>query len=473
MTHLSFRDIELLTAYLDGQLDANKKRLLETRLGSDPNLRTTLDELSATRNLLRRTPHRRAPRNFTLTPKMAGIRPPLPRAYPVFRFASVLATLLLFLTLTLNFTAPLISASSQMAAAPYAFGRGGGANDSAAQAPAAEAPAVEAPAEAAATEAPAATEALPEFAPLAPQATELPAGTVSPSTDIQPTATEEFMAQAEPFSKVGPEPSTSEVQNQPAALIIPQSWMVGLFVLASLAGGVALIIRFGSERKWRKSNIKNSALPTRDIILLAIAIVLVIAAIWGITALAKGNLPFTSSVNSVAVFVPTNIPPAPGQKGNLDPSGNKGGSFTAENGRFSLAPGMGYNFTYSDPQGYVIALAFPDSAFDGNTDVQFSVGLGAPAPDGFTYAGRGFQFYAVPANLPLMNSVNVTIFYSDADVAHVMNEDTLVLLYWDGSNWLDAASTCSPSSYISRSNGGNVISLDVCQSGSFALFAPQ
>jgi hypothetical protein len=102
MSQPSFRDVELLNAYLDGELDANQRQRLESRLGSDLELKSILEELREARFVLRRLPQRRAPRNFTLTPKMAGIKPPLPRSYPVFRFASAFAAILLFFSYALN-----------------------------------------------------------------------------------------------------------------------------------------------------------------------------------------------------------------------------------------------------------------------------------------------------------------------------------------------------------------------------------
>ena len=140
------RDVELLSAYLDGELKPSESARLESRLNSDPELVSVLDDLRATRTLLRRLPQRRAPRNFTLTRKMAGQNPPLPRAYPIFRYVTALAMLLLFFTFGLN------SFSAQLAAAPaVGMGGGGGVNETesfAAQeaSPATEAPALEAPA---------------------------------------------------------------------------------------------------------------------------------------------------------------------------------------------------------------------------------------------------------------------------------------------------------------------------------------
>src|SRR5215216_2371308 len=138
------RDLELLSSYLDGQLKPSDSARLEARLSADPSLRSVLNDLRSARGLLRQLPQRKAPRNFTLTPKMVGKNPPLPRAYPAFRFVTALASLLLFFTVGLNFLGP------QLASSGPAFGMGGGGAPDvfSAQAPAAEAPAAsEAPVE--------------------------------------------------------------------------------------------------------------------------------------------------------------------------------------------------------------------------------------------------------------------------------------------------------------------------------------
>jgi anti-sigma factor RsiW len=114
------RDIELLSSYLDGQLSSGDSARLETRLRTDPALRSVLQDLRSARTVLRQLPMRKAPRNFTLTPKMVGRNPPLPRSYPVFRFAATLATILLFFTFGLNFM------GRQLAAQPPMYGMGGG-----------------------------------------------------------------------------------------------------------------------------------------------------------------------------------------------------------------------------------------------------------------------------------------------------------------------------------------------------------
>jgi hypothetical protein len=131
MTTPSFRDVVQLSAFLDRQLSQAEKARLEIRIQSDPALAATLADLRQARSVLRRTPHRRIPRNFTLTPKMAGIKPPVPRAVPALGWASAMAMVLFVLTLGTNLLGQFsFRASAPMiAAAPMTnpgYGLGGG-----------------------------------------------------------------------------------------------------------------------------------------------------------------------------------------------------------------------------------------------------------------------------------------------------------------------------------------------------------
>jgi len=99
-TKISPHEGELLSAYLDGQLAPKERARLEARLREDAQLRSVLVELRRTRTILRSQPRLRAPRNFTLTPQMAGKSARMaPRAYPALRLASVLAGMLFVLVL--------------------------------------------------------------------------------------------------------------------------------------------------------------------------------------------------------------------------------------------------------------------------------------------------------------------------------------------------------------------------------------
>jgi anti-sigma factor RsiW len=144
MSKPTFHDIEQISAYLDGQLDQSQKTRLVARIVKDPDLAEALEQLRQVRALLQQTPHRRSPRNFTLTPKMAGIRPPVPRVVPALSWASAIAMLLFIFTFGFN----LLAQGGFGAAAPRASDLYSGAGQAplATSAPAMVAPATAAPA---------------------------------------------------------------------------------------------------------------------------------------------------------------------------------------------------------------------------------------------------------------------------------------------------------------------------------------
>ena len=214
------RDVEQLSSYLDGGLSPSDSARLKTRLASDLELASALDALRAARSLLRRMPHRRAPRNFLLTPKMVGKKPPLPRSYPVFRFATALATLLFGLSFLTN----QVVSFGASAPAP-AYGIGGGA-DAATEAPMLEM-------------APAATE--PPAEPT-PQAALLPSTVATPPA---PTA-DQNRAMEQPAS---PKASGETIPATPRPLLTP--WQMTFGILALLGAASMLLIQRLAARKWR------------------------------------------------------------------------------------------------------------------------------------------------------------------------------------------------------------------------------
>ncbi|GMV34544.1 MAG: hypothetical protein DCC59_02630 [Chloroflexi bacterium] len=237
----NFRDIENLSAYLDGQLDEKKSTEIESRLKSDPELESALQELRFARTVLRRLPARKAPRNFTLTRQMAGLKPPLPRSYPLVRFATVLAAILFLFSFTANTLAPMVSFG---AAAPAPIGgMGGGGADT------------QAPAEETLMQESAATEEA-FTAQMAPAATEAPPTELTPL----PADTEGArIGEPTPSLKEGADQpsaqdSAPETADQPEVATEPPlsaNWTVIFFIL-SVAGGIVMrIMRRNAKRKWR------------------------------------------------------------------------------------------------------------------------------------------------------------------------------------------------------------------------------
>jgi hypothetical protein len=235
------RDIELLSSYLDGQLKPSETARLESRLSTDPDLRAVLDDLRSARGLLRQLPMRKAPRNFTLTPKMVGKNPPLPRSYPAFRFVTALASLMLFFTLGVNFLAPQIASQST------AFGMGGGGAPEISSAeealPLPEAAVTEVPA----AEAPAATEAPMEEPPsvqMAPQPTSELFSTDS-ARDVATPSEKEGLAGDAPVAN---QPVAPEQAPPP----VSPTWQIVLAVVALAGGLIMVVMRQAAASRWRR-----------------------------------------------------------------------------------------------------------------------------------------------------------------------------------------------------------------------------
>lgn len=235
------RDLELLSAYLDGQLKPSESAHLETRLNSDPQLASVLTDLRATRNLLRKLPARKAPRNFTLTRKMVGQNPPLPRAYPWFRFASALATLLLFFSFGVN------TVGRQMASQAPGFGMGGGGGvgeESTELFSAQEAPAAE---PAAATEAPVETEA--PILEMAPMPTQMPTDAADAARIVETPVAKD----AGDAANAVEQPDQFQVQQeaQSPAPLVPSTWQIALAIIAIGGALFMLLVRQLSARRWK------------------------------------------------------------------------------------------------------------------------------------------------------------------------------------------------------------------------------
>ena len=211
----NFREIELLSSYLDGQLNASESTRLESRLSSDPELASVLFDIRSARGILRSLPARKAPRNFMLTRKMVGLKPPLPRAYPIFRFSTAFATILLMISFAANLLAPQFSFA---ASAPQAmYGSGGGGDP---------ASAVEEP--------------LMEMAPAVLPTEDAAAREGEPSADAMQTPKEAGTESALP--------EQAEARNE---AFVPVNWQIGLLIIILLGGLLMWIMRQSALRKWR------------------------------------------------------------------------------------------------------------------------------------------------------------------------------------------------------------------------------
>jgi len=121
---LNDRDLELISAYIDGQLSAEERREVERRLDNEADLRLAYEELRATVQVLRDLEPVRPPRSLTLDPANVALqRPPATRLGwgRLLQVAGVFAAVLVAAIGTLSVIGSLGSgapASAPMVAAP-------------------------------------------------------------------------------------------------------------------------------------------------------------------------------------------------------------------------------------------------------------------------------------------------------------------------------------------------------------------
>jgi len=104
ISNISPGDWESLSAYVDYRLSDSERTLLEGRLRVEPELQRALDEMRRIKAVAWYATRRRAPRNYTLSPRQVKARASSP-LYPAFRLASVLASVLFAMVLVGDFLA--------------------------------------------------------------------------------------------------------------------------------------------------------------------------------------------------------------------------------------------------------------------------------------------------------------------------------------------------------------------------------
>lgn len=137
-------------------------------------------------------------------------------------------------------------------------------------------------------------------------------------------------------------------------------------------------------------------------------------------------------------------------------------------------PALPTTVTYTDPLDQPTTVEIPSGAVTESILMRFEPMQEASLPFVFVDTNHAFTLEAiidgdVQEDFTFETPVTVTIEYSDADVAFIKDEETLLLYFWDGSAWIDAATSCDPVSAYTRDLVENRLSVDICHLSTFAL----
>ena len=140
---------------------------------------------------------------------------------------------------------------------------------------------------------------------------------------------------------------------------------------------------------------------------------------------------------------------------------------------------------YTDLQGLVTSLTFPPYTFPYPVSLVLTPSLPLDKFTGLdrVFTGHAFELQVyplgqAPAGPQFTNPITtpitatVSIDYLDLDLGGVTDEQLLTLHWWDGSAWVEAATTCSPASTPVIDSTGNRLVMPVCRSGLFTLLGP-
>ncbi len=185
----------------------------------------------------------------------------------------------------------------------------------------------------------------------------------------------------------------------------------------------------------------------------------------------------TVMVTPTVVGTLTNTVEASATNGDADPSNNAvTATTTVGHAAATVGPAAGGVLTYTDGQGNPTTVSASAGAVTDTTTLLYTAlpTTTASLPSGFAFAGHAFTLDAYRNGAPLAGfafqlPVTITLHYSEADVAG-LDEDHLTLSYWDGSQWADAATTCTPPSMYDRHPDQNWLTVPVCHLTEFALF---
>lgn len=150
-------------------------------------------------------------------------------------------------------------------------------------------------------------------------------------------------------------------------------------------------------------------------------------------------------------------------------------SITIVAGAMTTVPGgssgtLVYTPTTSGPT----TVSIPAGAVTDTTTLVLAEQTAVTPGPGFAFAGHAFTLDAYQAGdvidgFTFAQPVTVSVGYSDADL-NGLDEQSLRLTTWNGSAWVDAATTCSPASTYLRDTVNNRLSVAICHLSDYALF---
>ncbi len=149
-----------------------------------------------------------------------------------------------------------------------------------------------------------------------------------------------------------------------------------------------------------------------------------------------------------------------------------GQDFAFEGAHTIVDPSQTSSLDYTDTFGSTTSFDIPSGAVTETVNLIYTPLPTVTEPSGFSFAGHAFELeaYLAGSHLPDFTfelPITVTLEYTDSDVVDI-TETTLLLLFYDGSEWVDAA--CGA---YERHPEENWLKVPICHLSKFGLFGKE
>lgn len=136
----------------------------------------------------------------------------------------------------------------------------------------------------------------------------------------------------------------------------------------------------------------------------------------------------------------------------------------------TLTPAAGGIATFTDLNGATTTVTVAPATSPFTTSMHLTPTLGTDLHQ-LAFAGHAFELSLdhPPQTQPF---ATLTLIYRPNEVRVVSDLSQLTVRYWDGTDWQDASTTCTPASKYTRDPEASILSIPLCQPGRYALFGP-
>jgi len=138
-----------------------------------------------------------------------------------------------------------------------------------------------------------------------------------------------------------------------------------------------------------------------------------------------------------------------------------------------IDPVTGGELVFTATETNTTTITIPGNAVSETVSIHFIPTEPGEPPVGFSFTNNSFslevyQDGVLQDGFVFQEPVMITIEYSEEDITGIL-EESMLLYYWDGSSWVDAASTCDPASTYTRDLVGNKLSTSICHLSHFSM----